>query len=228
MTVAATTSTPTTAQSTITSGQTGLNTDYNSFLKLLTTQLKNQDPLSPMDTNTFTQQLVAMNGVQQQLLTNNLLTSLVGQGSSAATAVNLIGKQVQAQSATATMSGGAVDWTYELGGNAAAATVQVLDSSNKVVYSGAAPDLTKGQHDFKWNGTTSSGGKALAGDYTLKVLANDSALKTIDTNVFVTGVVTGVQQTGGSTQLNLGSTTVDFGNVTTVKNPATTASTSTN
>jgi flagellar basal-body rod modification protein FlgD len=223
MTVPATTgTTPTTAQSTITSGQTGLNTDYNSFLKLLTTQLKNQDPLSPMDTNTFTQQLVAMNGVQQQLLTNNLLTSLVGQGSSAATAVNLIGKQVQAQSATATMNNGSVDWTYELGGNAAAATMQVLDSTNKVIFTGAAPDLTKGQHPFTWNGTTSSGGKATAGAYTLKVIANDSALKTVDTNVFVSGVVTGVQQTGGSTQLNLGSTTVDFGNVTTVKNPSTT------
>src|SRR5882672_8199385 len=99
MTVAATTTTPSTSSSSNSSasvtGQAGLNTDYNSFLKLLTTQLQNQDPLSPMDTNTFTQQLVAMNGVQQQLLTNNLLTSLVGQGSSAATAVNLIGKQVQ-------------------------------------------------------------------------------------------------------------------------------------
>ena len=223
MTVPATTgTTPTTAQGTIASGQTGLNTDYNSFLKLLTTQLKNQDPLSPMDTNTFTQQLVAMNGVQQQLLTNNLLTALVGQGSSAATAVNLIGKQVQAQSATATMNNGSVDWTYELDGNAAAATMQVLDSTNKVVFTGAAPDLTKGQHSYTWNGTTSSGGKVTAGAYTLKIIANDSALKPIDTNVFVSGVVTGVQQTGGSTQLNLGSTTVDFGNVTTVKNPSTT------
>jgi len=215
-----------TTNASVNSGQINLSNDYNTFLKLLTTQLKNQDPLSPMDTNNFTQQLVAMNGVQQQLLTNNLLTSLVGQGSSAATAVNLIGKQVQAQSATATMSNGAVNWTYELDGNAAAASLQVLDSSNKVVFTGAAPDLTRGQHAFNWNGTTSSGGKALAGDYTLKVIANDSALKPIDTNVFVTGVVTGVQQTGGQTQLNLGSTTVEFGNVTTVKNPAVTSTAS--
>ena len=219
MTVSATTGA--TAQSTITSGQTGLNTDYNSFLKLLTTQLKNQDPLSPMDTNTFTQQLVAMNGVQQQLLTNNLLTSLVGQGSSAATAVGLIGKQVQAQSPTATMNNGKVDWTYELDGNASAATLQVLDSSNKVVYSGNAPALSQGQHAFTWDGSTSSGGKATSGTYTLKVIANDSALKAIDTNVFVTGVVTGVQQSNGATQLNLGSTTVDFGNVSSVQNPST-------
>jgi flagellar basal-body rod modification protein FlgD len=220
MTVAPTTG-ATTAQSTITTGQSSLNTDYNSFLKLLTTQLKNQDPLSPLDTNTFTQQLVAMNGVQQQLLTNNLLTSLVGQGSSAATAVNLIGKQVQAQSPSAAMAGGKVNWIYELSGKAASATLQVLDSSNKVVYSAHAPDLTQGQHPYTWDGSTSSGGKAAAGTYTLKVVANDSDLKAIDTNVFVTGVVTGVQQTGGATQLNLGSTTVDFGNVSSVQNPIT-------
>jgi flagellar basal-body rod modification protein FlgD len=222
MTVSAPTAAPpTTAQSTISTGQSGLNTDYNSFLKLLTTQLKNQDPLSPMDTNTFTQQLVAMNGVQQQLLTNNLLTSLVGQGSSAATAVNLIGKQVQAQSATATMANGAVNWTYELDGAAAASTLQVLDSTNKVVWSQAAPDLTKGQHPFSWDGSTTSGGKVTSGAYTLKVLANDASIKAIDTNVFVSGVVTGVQQTGGATQLNLGSTTVDFSNVSSVQNPTT-------
>ena len=159
--------------------------------------------------------------MQQQLLTNNLLTSLVGQGSNAATAVNLIGKQIQAQSATATMSNGAINWTYQLDGNAASATMQVLDSSNQVIYSGNAPDLSQGQHAFTWDGSTSSGGKATAGAYTLKVIANDSALHAIGTNVFVSGVVTGVQQTGGTTQLNLGSTTVDFSNVTAVQNPST-------
>src|SRR6185437_8008124 len=63
--------------------------NFNTFLTLLTTQLKNQDPLSPMDTNTFTQQLVEMNGVQQQLQTNSLLQSLVNESSGAGPAVNL-------------------------------------------------------------------------------------------------------------------------------------------
>ena len=56
-----------TSNAVVNTGQVQLSSDYNTFLQLLTTQLKNQDPLSPMDTNTFTQQLVAMNGVQQQL-----------------------------------------------------------------------------------------------------------------------------------------------------------------
>jgi flagellar basal-body rod modification protein FlgD len=206
------------ASSSAATGQAGLNTDYNSFLQLLTTQLQNQDPLSPMDTNTFTQQLVAMNGVQQQLLTNNLLQTLVSQSAGPTSAVGLIGKQVQAQSATATMSNGSINWTYSLDSNAAAAQVEVLDSSNTVVYSGAAPSLSTGQQPFTWNGQTTSGGTATSGTYTLKVVANDSNLKAINSSVFVQGVVTGVSNTGGVAQLNLGSTTVPYSSVTSVTN----------
>ena len=204
--------------STVSSGQSSLNTDYNTFLQLLTTQLKNQDPLSPMDTNTFTQQLVAMNGVQQQLETNSLLQQMVNQSSGAGPAINLIGKQVQANSPTATMSNGAVDWTYQLNGTAAAATLNVQDSTGKVIWSQAAPDLSQGQHDFKWNGQTNTGGQATSGAYTLEVVANDSSLNAVASSVYVQGVVTGVQSSSSGTQLNLGSTTVNYSNVTTISN----------
>jgi len=205
--------------STVANGQIQLNNDYNSFLQLLTTQLKNQDPLSPMDTNTFTQQLVAMNGVQQQLQTNSLLQQLVNQSSGAGPAVDLIGKQVQAASPTVTMSNGTADWTYELDGTAASATLNVTDSTGKVVWSQPAPDLTSGKHDFTWNGKTTSGGQATSGTYTLSVTANDSSLKAVSTNVFVQGVVTGVQSGASGTMLNLGSTTINYTNITSVSNP---------
>src|SRR6202012_1781461 len=99
-----------TTNSTVNSGQLQLTSDYNTFLQLLTTQLKNQDPLSPMDTISFTQQLVEMNGVQQQLQTNALLQTLVNESSGAGPAVNLIGKQVQSNSSTVTFNGGAAGW----------------------------------------------------------------------------------------------------------------------
>jgi flagellar basal-body rod modification protein FlgD len=207
-----------TANSTVNSGQINLTSDYNTFLKLLTAQLKNQDPLSPMDTNTFTQQLVMMNGVQQQLQTNSLLQTLVNQSSGAGPAVNLIGKQVQASSATVGMSNGKANWTYDLGGNAASATLTVTDAANKVVWSQAAPDLGAGQHSFTWDGSTLSGGKATSGEYTLSIKANDSNLQAINTNVFVQGVVTGVQSSSSGTLLNLGGTTVNYTNVTQVQN----------
>jgi flagellar basal-body rod modification protein FlgD len=209
-------------------GQAGLNTDYNSFLKLLTTQLQNQDPLSPMDTNTFTQQLVAMNGVQQQLLTNNLLTTLVSQSAGPTSAVSLIGKQVQAQSSSATLNNGSVAWQYELDGAAAAAQLQVSDSTGHVVYTAKAPDLTKGTHPYTWDGSTTAGGKATAGTYTLKVVANDSNLQAVGSNVFVQGTVTGVSNVGGVAQLNLGTTTVPYSTLTSVTNPATPPTTPTN
>jgi flagellar basal-body rod modification protein FlgD len=148
-----------TTNSTVNSGQAQLNSDYDTFLQLLTTQLKNQDPLSPMDTNTFTQQLVAMNGVQQQLQTNALLQTLVNASSGAGPAVDLIGKQVQAASPTISFSGGQANWTYELDGNAASATLTVTDAANNVVWSQQAPDLGEGQHAFTWNGQTLSGGQ---------------------------------------------------------------------
>ena len=212
-------STSNSVNSTVSGGQAQLNSDYNSFLQLLTTQLKNQDPLSPMDTNTFTQQLVEMNGVQQQLQTNSLLQQLVNQSSGAGPAVDLIGKQVQAASPTVTMSNGTADWTYELDGTAASATLNVTDSTGKVVWSQPAPDLTSGKHDFTWNGKTTSGGQASTGTYTLSVTANDSSLKALSTNVYVQGVVTGVQSGASGTMLNLGSTTINYTNITSVSNP---------
>ena len=207
-----------TSNATVNTGQAQLSSDYNTFLQLLTTQLKNQDPLSPMDTNTFTQQLVAMNGVQQQLQTNSLLQTLVNQSSGAGPAVNLIGKQVQAASPTVDFSGGKANWMYSLGGNASSATLNVTDASGKVVWSQAAPDLSQGQHAFAWDGSTLSGGKVTAGTYTLSLKANDSNLQAINTGVFVQGVVTGVSSDSTGTLLNLGSTTVNYTTITQVQN----------
>jgi flagellar basal-body rod modification protein FlgD len=212
-------STSNTTNATVNGGQIQLNNDYNTFLQLLTTQLKNQDPLSPMDTNSFTQQLVMMNGVQQQLQTNALLQSLVNESSGAGPAVNLIGKQVQASSPTVSFNGGSADWTYDLGGAAAAARLTVTDAAGQVVWSQAAPDLSAGQHAFDWDGSTLAGGKVTAGTYTLKVTANDSNLQAMSPQVFVQGVVTGVSSNSSGTQLNLGSTSVNYTNVTQVQNP---------
>src|SRR5579862_7641043 len=74
--------------------------NFQTFLTLLTTQLKNQDPLSPLDTNQFTQQLTQMSGVEQQLLANQLLQQLVAQQGGVAQAANLIGATVTAPGAT--------------------------------------------------------------------------------------------------------------------------------
>src|ERR1700758_2265534 len=114
---------PGAASAQIGSSLASLTSNFQSFLSLLTTQLKNQDPTNPMDTNQFTQQLVEMTGVQQQLLTNNLLTTLVGQGQGGlSNSVNYIGKTVEAVDANETLSGGQATWSYTLPSQAASAT----------------------------------------------------------------------------------------------------------
>src|SRR3954447_9543200 len=110
-------------------GRARLAENFDTFLSLLTTQLKNQDPLSPLDSNQFTQQIVQMTGVEQQLLTNDLLKKLVGNtGSGVSTAVALIGKEVRAESADAGLKGGQATWTYNLGRAADDVKLEVLNS----------------------------------------------------------------------------------------------------
>lgn len=207
-------------QSNIAAGQKNLDTGYTTFLSLLTTQLKNQDPTSPLDTNAFTQQLVSMTGVQQQLLTNQLLQQLVsgasgGQGVSGA--VGMIGKTVTASSADATLSGGKADWSYTLAGNARDATLSIVDQAGKPVWSGPASALTAGEHAFRWDGKDSSGRQlADGGRYTLKVAAEDAAGGSVRADVAVHGQVTAVSQLNGQTVLNLGAAQVSLSQVTAV------------
>lgn len=205
------------------SGQSQLNTTYTSFLTLLTAQLKNQDPLSPMDTNTFTQQLVSMNGVQQQLLSNNLLQQLVSQSTGAGSigsAVSLIGKSVTSQSAVQALQNGTAAWTYNLGSDASKATLEVLDAQGNVVWSGAAPSLHSGDNAFSWNGKTSSGQTLTSGNYTLGVSATDANSQAIASTVAIHGTVTGVQTAGGVTQVQVGGVPVNFNTITSVSNPS--------
>jgi len=115
--------------------RTRLAENFDTFLTLLTTQLKNQDPLSPMDSNQFTQQMVQMTGVEQQLLTNDLLKQLVGNTNSGiSTAVSLIGKEVRAVTDTTALKGGKADWVYKLDREAEEVKFDIVDASGKTVH----------------------------------------------------------------------------------------------
>lgn len=178
-----------------------LASNFQTFLSLLTTQLRNQDPLSPVDSNEFTAQLTQMAGVEQQLLTNELLTNLLSaqQGDGLTNAAQYIGKDATAVWSATRFEDGEASWSYELADNAASATLQVLDASGKVVWSGDAPDKTNGLHDFKWDGQTTGGGQVDDGGvYTLKVFAKDGAGKDVDSQVLIRGRVTGVEMYDGT------------------------------
>ena len=208
----------------IESGAARLAENFETFLTLLTAQLKNQDPLSPLDGNQFTQQLVQMSSVEQQLLTNDLLKSLVasaGGRGGFGDPVDMIGKVVTAESGQTALTKDGASWAYELPKGAVKATLEVKTAAGQVVWSGPAPDLSAGRHAFKWDGTKTGGGAAPEGIYTLEVKAESGDGKAMLGKTFIQGVVTGVELVNGSALLSLGKTQVSLDKVSAVNAPIT-------
>ncbi len=192
-------------------GRTGLVSNFETFLTLLTTQLKNQDPLSPMESTEFTAQLTQMSGVEQQLLTNDLLTSLLNaqQAGNLGAASSYIGKTATAAWSATELTDGKATWSYELATNAATATLQVIDGTGKVVWTGDAPNKNTGLHDFTWDGKSTAGGQLPDGGvYTLKVVAKTAGDQTVDSQVLTRGRVTGVELYNGQPFLTIGNSIV--------------------
>ena len=214
------------AQAAVVSGTKGLAQNYETFLSLLTAQLKNQDPTSPVDSNAFTAQLVQMSGVEQQLLTNQLLTSLVGQNEGGmASGVSYIGKTITASWAATELQEGKANWSYELANDAADVQLEIVDASGKTVWKGPAPDRTGGIHDFVWDGKSSTGAQLPDGGvYTLKITAKNGE-NTVASQVLTRGRATGVEMYNGAAYLTIGGSIVPLSNVISVEETAATAAT---
>ena len=223
-TTTATASAASTAQDTGALGKTRLASSFDTFLKLLTSQLKNQDPLSPLDSNQFTQQLVQMTGVEQQIFSNDLLKQLVSNsGSTVSQAVSVIGKDIQASVPTSGLSGGKANWNYKLDRAATDVKLEVLDSNGKIVHAEAATDNAAGDHTLSWNGKDLSGSQLPdGGAYTLRVTAADSSHAPVTSSVSIKGRVTAVEQSNGAILLSVGGAKIPFSSVTTVTEAATT------
>ena len=193
-----------------------LASNFETFLSLLTSQLKNQDPLSPVDSNQFTAQLTQMAGVEQQLLTNELLKSLVAAqgGGDLASASNYIGKDATAAWSATKFKDGKADWSYEVASNADSVKLEVLDGSGNVVWSGDAPAKTTGVHEFSWDGDATTGNDGQEDQvYTLKVVAKDAAGGAIDAQVLTRGRITGVEMYEGQAYLTVGNSILPLSSV---------------
>jgi flagellar basal-body rod modification protein FlgD len=207
------------------SGLNSLASNYQSFLSLLTTQLQNQDPLSPMDTNQFTSQLTQMTGVEQQLLSNQLLQQLVtaNQSSGLSDAVSLIGKTATASGSSATLTSGTASWPYTLSAPAASGTVSVVNSGGTVVWTGALTSLNAGSSTFTWNGKDTAGDQETnGGTYTLKITATDASGAPVTVTSGVSGQVTAAQQVNGVSMVTINGVQVPLSTVTGVNATTTT------
>jgi len=202
------------AQSQANLAATNLASTADQFLLLLTTQLKNQDPLKPMDSTQFTQQLVELTGVQQSIATNKNLEQLLGfyQANQNASLVNYIGKSVEANGDVTTLSNGSAQWHYDLPQDAANVTLTVTDADGKTVVTKTG-DTAKGGHDFLWDGKSSNQLPAPDGDYTLTVTATDASGATINAATKVSGTVSSIESANGEQVLVVGGQRVRLSDV---------------
>jgi flagellar basal-body rod modification protein FlgD len=195
-----------------------LSGNFSTFLTLLTTQLKNQDPTSPMDSNTFTQQLVEFSQVEQQINTNSNLSTLISQGTaqSGAYATSYLGKTVTVTGGQGSLTGGQASWNYNLSAAANSTTLSVTDANVNVVYSGAG-SIAAGNNSFTWNGKDNNGNQLPDGAYSLAVTAAGNGAA-VTTSVSSVGQVSEVNMTGGTPQLVIGSMNVGLSSIGSVQN----------
>jgi flagellar basal-body rod modification protein FlgD len=198
-------------------GQQQIAGNFQEFLQLLTTQLKNQDPLSPLDTNQFTQQLVEFSQVEQQLKTNSDLDQLVAlqKTSQATAALSFVGAQVTADGSTTQLKNGVAVWNVT-SPQPATASISILDQNGNTVFTAKQP-LTTGAQSFAWNGHTSNGAIAPDGLYTIQITAQDASGQNVAVSTQFTGTVSGVDLSGAQPLLQVGSSFLTISQVSAIQ-----------
>ena len=178
--------------------------NFQTFLTLLTTQLKNQNPLDPLDTNQFTQQLVQFAGVEQQLRQNEQLSTLVAleKTAQATTALAYVGQTVATDGKTAALKNGQASWSLQVP-KTASATVTITNSTGQTVYTGAYT-MNPGTQSFTWDGRDNSGVKWADGNYSLSITAKDASGTAVAISTEVQGVVDSVDLTQTPAVLSIG------------------------
>ena len=190
--------------------------DFDDFLVLLTTQLRNQDPLSPMDSTEFTNQLVNFAGVEQQINANQKLDSLVslGLGTSFSAALNYVGKDISYLSSEAHFDGAtpiALDYAIT-GGASVDTSIKIFSEDGDLVFTQALSNSADVKN-FTWDGKDQNGITQPPGTYQIRVDALDAQDNALTTTTVVRGHVSGVETQNGTTFLLVGDRAVSIGNI---------------
>src|ERR1700733_11972644 len=182
--------------------------NFQSFLTLLTTQLQNQNPLDPLDTNQFTQQLVEFAGVQQQLNTNDSLATLVSlqQATQSTQALGFVGKTAVVNGSTAALSDSSATWQLSVPSNSNV-DITIASSTGQTVFTGSYSVAAGDNQPFTWNGQGNDGTQWPDGSYTMTATATDSANNSVAVTTQVQGVVTSGDLTQTPPLLTIGGKT---------------------
>lgn len=211
--------------------------NFDQFLSLLTTQLKNQSPLDPLDANQFTQQLVQFSGVEQQLKTNDLLTKMAqnfGGGSAGgklnpASAASLIGTRVSVDASTTGVTKlpnatHEAKWPVTVQENHSNYQVSIADAKGVEIYRAPWTPPGNGEQTFKWTGTVTTPGAVFdpKAQYTIQVMgdlkgSNGSTKSVMRTET--SGTVTSVDLSGNEEMVQFGEYTIPLSRIKKVSRP---------
>ncbi len=190
------------------------------FMKLLIAQLKNQDPLNPMDGTEFASQLAQFSSLEQlSNLNQNVMDSIqanyyLTQSINNTLTATLIGKGVKISGNTIKNSGqDNVDFGYNLPSNAVTGTVKIYNEAGEVVKTLENVPLSAGDHKLSWDFTDDDGNTVPEGDYTFKVEAQDSEGNDIDAQTFMYGTIDGVKFTENGTMLLVNGTDYNLSDI---------------
>ena len=222
MSVTATTATGTTTSA----GTTKTSLGKDDFMKLMMEQMKNQDPMNPMDGSQMAAQLAQFSSLEQLTNMNTTLTSSVAANYQLAQSINdnmapaLIGKQVKIQGGAFSNNGeNDITLGYKLPGQASKVTVNIMNSSGVVVKTITDADKTTGEHKLSWDYTDNDGNKVPTGDYTFSVAATDSNGADLTTSICKYGLISAVRFTSAGTKIVIGNSEYSLSDVEEVDNP---------
>ncbi len=207
------------------SGRIGLADNFDNFLKLLTTQLQSQDPLSPLDATKFTEQLVQFTGVEQAIKTNDVLGQLVAlvRADQMARAVDYLGAEVEAEGQTVRLDAdGPATVRYRLDQTAAEVVIDIYDKAGRLV-GNRQGQASSGVHDVRWDGRDQSGAQLPEGLYRVEVRASDAGGAPVPVSTTIAGTVDGIEMLGERLMLSIDGVLLPRDAITTIRRPPATA-----
>lgn len=183
-----------------------LSENFDQFLTMLTVQLQNQDPLSPMDSSEFTNQLVSFSQLEQEIKANGNLEQVIAlqQSAEATAALSYLGTEIEAESSAVYLDNASTKFSYDMPVGADTASITVFDADGNIIKILPA-ETGPGHHGGAWDGLNEQGVLQADGVYSILVSAvdqDDTPLTPI--SVFLKGIATGVTQEAGQTFVQVG------------------------
>ncbi len=196
----------------------------DAFLTMMIAQLKNQDPMNPLEGTQFTSQLAQFSALEQALTTNTNLSSILDAVSGKTEEKDLfdyIGKEVKSDGNPLTLKKGEVIGGFYTTEEAADVSVVLYDTNGNKVKQLYPENVSSGTHLISWDGTNDEGLQMPDGNYTYKAVGKDSKGKYVNVGTSIQGVVDSIEFKGGSSFLNIGGKSIDPDNVIEITLPET-------